>query len=169
MDGNPDGLMAAAHQWAHATMPCHNEVSVIWGDPRFANTVFDERGLLVGMLDWEQGALGPAELDVGFWLATRRQAAEAVGIRRDPELPGFLGRSESVCRIEASLGRPLRDLEWHETYAMVRMGTCITATQALLRRSGQDEHFLLDAPVMPDWAIRVIDGTDPFTSRRAAT
>ena len=121
------------------------------------------------MLDWEQATFGPAELDVGFWLATRRQAAEAVGVRCDPELPGFLDRSESVARIESHLGRPLRDLEWHETYAMVRMGTCITATQALLRRSGQHEHFLLDAAVMPNWAIRVIDGTDPISSGRTAT
>ena len=164
-EGKPEGLMEAAHQWAQDTVPSHDEVSIVWGDPRFANAVFDENGDLAGVLDWEQATLGPAELDVGFWLATRRQAAEAVGVRGDPELPGFLDRHESLARIEASLGRPLRDLEWHETYAMVRMGTCITATQALLRRSGQHEHFLLDAPVMPGWAIRVIDSPDLLAPR----
>ena len=81
-----------------------------------------------------------------------------------PNSRGSWIRAESVARIEAGLGRRVRDLLWHETYAMVRMGTCITATQALLRRSGQDEHFLLDDPVMPDWAIRVIEGTESTSS-----
>ena len=165
-DGRPEGSIAAAHQWARDTMPRHDEATIVWGDPRFANAVFDADGDLGGMLDWEQASLGPAELDVGWWLATRRQAAQAVGVPGDPELPGFLDRAESVARIEAGLGRRVRDLLWHETYAMVRMGTCITATQALLRRSGQDEHFLLDAPVMPDWAIRVIEGTESTSSER---
>ena len=46
---------------------------------------------------------------------------------------------------------------------MVRTGTCITAVQALLRRSARDDHFLLDAHLIPDWAIRRIEGVDPLS------
>ena len=74
----------------------------------------------------------------------------------DPELPGLLDHAASIARVEAGLGRRLRDLDWHETFAMVRMGTCIAGVQRVLRRSGQEDHLLMQAPLLPDWTIAVV-------------
>ena len=47
-DGRPDGLIEAAHRWAKDTMPLHDEMSIVCGDPRFASAVFDKTGVLEG-------------------------------------------------------------------------------------------------------------------------
>jgi aminoglycoside phosphotransferase (APT) family kinase protein len=154
--GDPDGQMADAYRWVRETAPDDDHLALGWGDARFANTIYDDAGTVVGALDWEQACLAPPEMDVGFWLATRRQSAEVVGVTTDPELPGFLDRDETLARIETGLGRPLDSIGWHETFAMVRMGTCIVATKALLRRSGQHDHYLLGAPLLPPWTIDAI-------------
>jgi aminoglycoside phosphotransferase (APT) family kinase protein len=164
-DGSPTPLMADAYAWVRSTSPTHTDPpSLLWGDARFANVIYSPDRSLVGMLDWEQAAVGPAEFDLGFWLATRRQSAEAVGVAADPEVPGFPTRAEVVARYQAALGRTVRDLPWHETFAMIRMGTCIAATQRLLVRAGKTDHFMLAAPLLPEWTIAAIESDpDPTT------
>ena len=144
-DGQPDGQMADAYRWAGDTAPADRARTITWGDARFANAVFDDRGRVVGMLDWEQAAVGPPELDIGWWLATRRRCRDVIGISSDRDLPGFLSAAATVDRFEAGLGRELRAIEWHEAFAAIRMGTCIVAIQSLLRRLGRDDHFMLQA------------------------
>jgi hypothetical protein len=39
---------------------------------------------------------------------------------------------------------------------MVRMGCRILRTQVLLRRIGQDDHFLTKAPILPAWTAAAI-------------
>jgi aminoglycoside phosphotransferase (APT) family kinase protein len=159
MDGDRHPVMSDAYRWATETAPPDlDPPSLVWGDARFANTVYAPDGTVIGLLDWEQAAIGPAELDIGFWLASRRQSGEAVGVHTDPELPGFPARDEVLARFEAGLGRSLRAIEWHETFAMIRMGTCIISTQALLRRAGRLDHPFLQAPPLPAWSIATIEG-----------
>jgi aminoglycoside phosphotransferase (APT) family kinase protein len=165
-DGERHPLMHDAYEWARSTAPADTDrPSITWGDARFANTVFAHDGTVVGMLDWEQAAVGPAELDIGFWLSSRRQAREAVGVTVDPELPGFPDRSQVLARLEAQLGRPLRALGWHEAFAMVRMGTCIVSTQALLRRAGMVDHPFISSAPLPDWTIEVVAGVSSWEQR----
>jgi aminoglycoside phosphotransferase (APT) family kinase protein len=154
----PDAHMAAAYRWVHDTAPADDALSITWGDPRFANASFDDDGRLLGAFDWEQAAVGPAELDIGWFFTCRRQVRDAFGIEADPELPGFLDRDATIDRIEQGLGRPLRDLEWHETFAAVRMGTCVVGIQRVLRRSGQLDHYLMQAPPLPPWALAAVGG-----------
>ena len=132
------------------------DLSVCWGDARLSNAIFDDSGQIVGALDWEQACVCPAETDLGWWLATRRQMLEAQGLDMDPELPGFDSRDQVIGRYEEMLGRPLRDLRWYEMFAMVRMGCCIVRTQVLLRSIGQADHFLMRAPILPAWAVAAI-------------
>ncbi|MBL3753082.1 phosphotransferase family protein, partial [Mycobacteroides abscessus subsp. massiliense] len=89
-------------------------------------------------------------------LATRKQMLEVNGLERDPELDGFDSRVAVIGRYEEMLGRPLRDLDWYEIFAMVRMGCCIIRTQVLLRATGQSDHFLTRAPILPAWTMAAI-------------
>ncbi|MEY2571499.1 MAG: hypothetical protein QOE63_1849 [Acidimicrobiaceae bacterium] len=157
-EDEPDPQLVDAFEWARATAPQSDAALITWGDARFANAVFDDRGRVRCLLDWEQAALGPAELDIGWWFATRRPAAEALGLPIDQELPGFLDRTDTVRRLEAGLGRPLDELEWYEAFASVRMGTCIVATRQLLRRVGTIDHFIFHATPLPQWTIDRMHG-----------
>ncbi|MGV0793585.1 phosphotransferase family protein [Mycolicibacterium sp. XJ1819] len=155
-DQVPD-IVAEAFDWLRHRLPeDHGELSVCWGDARLSNAIFDDTGQLVGALDWEQACVCPAETDFAWWLATRRQMLEVNGIDADPELPGFDGREQVIGRFEHMIGRQLRHLDWYEIFAMVRMGCCILRTQVLLRTTGQADHFLTRAPVLPAWTIAAV-------------
>lgn len=157
-DQVPD-LMGEAFDWLVRHKPEHTpEPSICWGDARLSNAIFDDTGELVGALDWEQACICPAECDVAWWLATRRQMLEVNGLDLDPELPGFDSRDQLLRRYTELLGRELQDLEWYEVFAMVRMGCCILRTQVLLRATGQTEHFLTRAPILPAWTITTVRG-----------
>lgn len=152
----PD-VITEAFDWLRRRQPCAtDDLSICWGDARLSNAIFDDAGELVGALDWEQACICPAEADIAWWLATRKQMLEVNGLERDPELDGFDSREAVIGRYEEMLGRPLRDLDWYEIFAMVRMGCCIIRTQVLLRATGQSDHFLTRAPILPAWTLAAI-------------
>lgn len=150
-------LITGAFDWLHRHQPDDPpELAVCWGDARLSNTVFDDTGQIIGVLDWEQACLCPAETDFAWWLATRRQTLEVNGITDDPELPGFDSQARVIERFEEMIGRPLQALGWYEIFSMVRMGCCILRVQWLLRSIGQGDHGLTRAPIMPAWAVEAV-------------
>ena len=152
----PD-VISEAFDWLRRRQPCPTvDLSICWGDARLSNAIFDDSGELVGALDWEQACICPAEADVAWWLATRKQMLEVNGLDLDPELAGFDSRAAVVARDEEMLGRPLQNLDWYEIFAMVRMGCCILRTQVLLRATGQSDHFLTRAPILPAWTTAAV-------------
>ncbi|MGE2721470.1 phosphotransferase family protein [Mycolicibacterium celeriflavum] len=158
-DGSVPDVMTEAFDWLTSRLPSPiTDLSICWGDARLSNAIFDDAGELIGALDWEQACICPAEADIAWWLATRKQMLEVNGLDLDPELEGFDSRASVVGRYEEMLGRPLHDLDWYEIFAMVRMGCCILRTQALLRATGQSDHFLTRAPVLPAWTTAAIRG-----------
>jgi aminoglycoside phosphotransferase (APT) family kinase protein len=158
-DGHVPDLMVAAFDWLRRHQPDDPDRLVLcWGDTRFSNAIYADDGSVVGVLDWEQACWGAAELDFGWWLATRRQMLEVNGISLDPELPGFDDRATVIARFEEMIGRRLDALPWYEVCAMVRMSCCIVRMQSLLRSTGQVDHPFLHAPILPRWAVEVIDG-----------
>ena len=156
-DNDPPDLMVRAFGWLDCNLPTESgPLAVSWGDARLSNTICDDSGAIVGVLDWEQACICPAEADLGWWLATRRQMLESQGIQADPELPGFDSRARLIERYEELIGRPLHNLDWFEMFSMVRMGCCILRMQMLLRRLGQSDHAFLRAPLLPAWVIDAI-------------
>ena len=156
-DNQVPDVMTETFAWLLRHQPAEPaELSVCWGDARMSNAIFDDSGQIVGALDWEQSCICPAEADVGWWLATRKQMLEVNGLDIDPELEGFDGREVVVSRYEDMIGRKLNDLGWYEIFAMARMGCCILRTQVLLRMNGQADHFLARAPFLPAWTIEVV-------------
>jgi aminoglycoside phosphotransferase (APT) family kinase protein len=151
-DGSPVPLLADAFAWARSTLPVHSAPdSVLWNDARWANIVFTDDGAVNAILDWEQATIGPAELDLAFWFATRRQSCDL--FRVSEELPGLPTKNETVTLFERSLGRPVEALDWHAIFAMLRMGVCIVGSQRALRRAGQHDHMIMQAPLLPSWTI----------------
>ena len=153
-DNHIPDVMTEVFNWLERHQPERTgDVAVCWNDARLSNAIFDDAGQIVGVLDWEQACLCPAETDFAWWLATRRQMLEVNGLDADPELPGFDSREQVTRRYEEMIGRALVDLDWYEIFAMARMGCCILRTQVLLRSIGQGDHFLTRAPILPAWTI----------------
>lgn len=156
-DKQVPALITEAFDWLCRHQPSEQpDLVVCWGDARLSNAIFDDTGHIVGVLDWEQACLCPAETDFAWWLATRRQTMEVNGLDADPELPGFDSQERVIRRYEEMIGRPLHPLRWYEIFAMVRMGCCIVRVQWLLRSMGQADHGLTRAPIMPAWTIEAI-------------
>lgn len=156
-DNQVPDLMTEAFAWLRRRQPAEaGPLTICWGDARMSNAIFDDTGRLIGALDWEQACICPAEADIAWWLATRKQMLEVNGLDLDPELPGFDSRAAVIGRYEEMIGRKLEHLDWYEIFAMVRMGCCILRTQVLLRSNGQGDHFLTRAPILPTWTVAAI-------------
>jgi aminoglycoside phosphotransferase (APT) family kinase protein len=107
----------AAFAWLEHNRPAEKDVQAItWGDARVSNIVYDGTRP-VALLDWEMAALGPPEIDVGWFLYMDRQLSEGIGF---PQLAGFADRDTQVAVYEQAAGRRVDDLTWYEVFAGVR-------------------------------------------------
>jgi aminoglycoside phosphotransferase (APT) family kinase protein len=118
--GRSQPTIDGAAAWLLANVPSPTvPVSLNWGDARLSNFMYrDFRA--VAVLDWEMATLGPAEVDVGWFLFFQRFFSEGLGV---PDLPGFPGREAALARYEAALGRQLDDLFFYEVFAAWRNST----------------------------------------------
>jgi len=139
-DAAPLSELADGLAWCRERRPTAEPApSLLWGDVQLANAVFRDDGATVAVLDWEMASIGPAELDLGWFLALHSMTVEANG---GADLPGFLGRDELVDRYAAALGRGLVDLDWFETFALVRSGAIMQRVARLLAARGIDDSWL---------------------------
>jgi aminoglycoside phosphotransferase (APT) family kinase protein len=128
-DGNPTVVLADAAAWCASSAPSAAQppASLCWGDARIGNIMFAEDRSVAAVLDWELATIGPAEMDLAWYLALDELTTHFV----KRSVPGFLPKDQFVARYEAALGRAVVDLAWHEIFALVR-STAINDRQARL-------------------------------------
>ncbi|HEY1698417.1 MAG TPA: phosphotransferase family protein [Trebonia sp.] len=115
-----------------------------WGDARIGNIIY--LGFEpAAVLDWEMAALGPRELDVGWFIFLHRFFQDIAEFFGAEGLPGFLRRSNvERCYRELS-GQPLRDLDFYLVYAAVRHAIVMARIKRRMIHFGEDE-----VPADPD-------------------
>jgi aminoglycoside phosphotransferase (APT) family kinase protein len=132
-DGVPAGALVDALRWCATTVPDDERApSLLWGDARLGNVVFEatkKRRDVIAALDWELASIGPAEMDLAWYLALDALTVKVTGA----PVEGFLSREGVIARHEARLGRTVRDLAWHEIFALTR-SICINDRQARIAR-----------------------------------
>jgi len=133
-EGAAPAPLVAALDRCRATAPDDSSdhdppTSLLWGDARLGNAIFDDDRHLVALIDWETACVGPAELDLGYWLGLEAVLDEVMGSRP----PGFPERAETIARYAERLGRPLVDLDWYETLGLLSAG-CISARLTVLAK-----------------------------------
>lgn len=132
-DGRPQPTLDAARAWLADHLPADPPpTGVNWGDARLSNVMFRDFRV-AAVLDWEMAALGPAEVDLAWFLFFQRFFAEGLGIA---DLPGFPPAEVSVTRYAELLGRPLDDLFWYEVFAAWRHSTVMLRLADLYEASG---------------------------------
>lgn len=138
-DGSPPAALADALAWCAANRPSPEPPGgLLWGDVRLGNVVFDpERGTPRAVLDWDMATTGPAELDLGWFLALEAVQAELSGM----VVGGFGTGAEAVAIVEGRLGRRLPDLPWYEVFALVRASAISTRLALLFQRAGRRSMF----------------------------
>jgi aminoglycoside phosphotransferase (APT) family kinase protein len=131
-DGSPPPVLRDARDWCADNLPRDEPPpSLCWGDVRIPNVVFDNDLHVRAVLDWEMATVGPAELDVGWYLVIHEMTAENTG-----ELPGFRPRADMLQTYAARLGRPLHDLTWYEAWAAFRSAAIVVRLAVMLRDLG---------------------------------
>jgi aminoglycoside phosphotransferase (APT) family kinase protein len=154
-DGSPPPALAEALAWCRATRPDEPPSALLWGDVRLGNVVFDPDALQPrAILDWDMASVGPPELDLSWFLALEGVASDLSGMA----VPGFGSRDDAIAQVEARLGRPLRDMDWYETFALVRASAVSSRIFLLFDRAGQKSMFKLGEDPTLLAAVRRIDG-----------
>jgi aminoglycoside phosphotransferase (APT) family kinase protein len=129
-------VLDAALVWVKDNCPAEDEpLTVSWGDARLGNMVVGDDLEVVAALDWEQAVIGSAELDLAWWLFSRRTHGEGLGLELPP---GFPSRDETIERYAALTGRQYPHIDFYEVLsgligaiAVMRIGDTMIAASAL--------------------------------------
>lgn len=107
-------VIDAALEYVRNNRPVDAVTGLVWGDARVGNMIFSDDLDVAAMIDWETASLGPAEIDLGWWLMFEEFLCEAQGLSR---LDGVPGRDETVARYEELAGRSVYGVEYYEILA----------------------------------------------------
>ena len=106
------------------TLPEQARTSIVHGDYRIDNVVFDGDGTLTAVLDWELSTLGDPLADFSYlamqWMMPADGGAGLAGL--DLEALGIPSLDEIVERYSARAGVPVANqLEWYFAYNLFRL------------------------------------------------
>jgi aminoglycoside phosphotransferase (APT) family kinase protein len=116
--GRPMPIVDAALDYVMTHQPADTEVCVLWGDPTPSNTMWRPDGSVAALIDWELAAMGPPELDLAWWLYFDDLFSRRFGVER---LAGLPSRAETIAIYEKASGRTLKNLDYYDIVAGLRM------------------------------------------------
>ena len=103
--GRPVPALGRALAWCRAHRPADEPApALLWGDVRFENTVFDDDGQPLAVLDWDMTSVGAPEHDLAWFTSLDFTMHALFGTRTE----GFPDRDRTVARFEELSGRPVR-------------------------------------------------------------
>ncbi len=138
-DGDVPAVIREAFVWLRANKPDPEPpLSLIWGDPRLGNIVYDDDFSQVALLDWEMASIGAAELDLAWFVGLHDISAQGAG----GDLPGFLDRERVLAMWSACMGREVVDFEWFEVLSLLRAESIFLRIRGMLLAMGLDEPWL---------------------------
>ncbi len=115
--GRAHPLMSEALAWLRANSPRDEELVLSWGDSRIGNMIWrDFRCVCV--TDFENVAIAPRALDLGWWLMFDRWSHEALG--GIPRSPGEPTREAQRAHYEKCAGVALGGTHYYEVFAAWR-------------------------------------------------
>jgi aminoglycoside phosphotransferase (APT) family kinase protein len=130
--GRPHPVIDAAMTFLIGKKPAATHVDVLWGDSNPGNILFGDDGRIAAVHDFEASALGPGEIDLGWWFFLDEMLSHGV-----PPLEGLPDRAAQIAIYEEVLGRPVADLEYYEVLAGVRISLVVVRTTQLLINEGK--------------------------------
>jgi aminoglycoside phosphotransferase (APT) family kinase protein len=110
--------------WLRAKLPADESLSLNWGDARLGNMIW--QGFTCACVtDFENAAIAPPEMDLGWWLMFDRWSHEASGLPNRAD--GDMARDEQRQRYETFFGRSFDNavLHYHEVFAALRYAAIV--------------------------------------------
>jgi aminoglycoside phosphotransferase (APT) family kinase protein len=145
-DGQPHPVIDKAMVYLESHKPASNHVDVLWGDSNPGNILFGDDGHVAAAHDFEASALGPGEIDLGWWFFIDEMLSLGV-----PRLDGLPDRAAQIAIYEQALGRPTVGLDYYEVLAGVRICLVVVrSTQTYVRegRLAPDSRAGLENPIV---------------------
>jgi aminoglycoside phosphotransferase (APT) family kinase protein len=97
--------------------PATSQAGLVWNDARMGNTMFKYDLGVASLFDFDTASLGPAEIDMAWWL----HMEDLFGCGFGPgKLEGTPNREQAMQGFEGVYGRPLVDFEYFEAVASLR-------------------------------------------------
>lgn len=110
-------VLSRAMAYVEDNRPDTDTAVLNWGDARVGNIIYGEDNAVASVIDWEMASIGPAEVDLGWWLMM--DEFYSVGLGTDP-LPGVPDEATQVRRWEERIGRSARNLDYYKILAALR-------------------------------------------------
>ena len=122
---DPIGAMDRLIEWLPRTVPAQDRVSVVHGDYRLDNMIFDaERTEVAAVLDWELSTLGDPLADLTYfllnWTLPHEDRASIGGLDlAELGIPTATEVVEQYCAVTQRQGLP--NLDWYFAYNLFRL------------------------------------------------
>ena len=124
-------------EWLPQTVPAQERVSVVHGDYRLDNLIFDARETrVVAVLDWELSTLGDPLADFTYFLMNWSMAPEGRSGIKGLDLaalgiPSAAEASALYCKLTGRDGLP--NLDWYLAYNLFRMSAILQGIAGRIR------------------------------------
>jgi len=128
LDGAPGpAVIDRAWEVLSAKIPSQQGAAIVHGDYRLDNTVLDDGGDVVAILDWEICTLGDPLADLGlllvYWAEPDDDMPPVLGVA-PTALPGFATRDQLVERYAAASGRDVSAVPYYRAFGIWKLA-CI--------------------------------------------
>ena len=144
-------VAAKSFAWLRANMPTGLQPSLSWGDARPGNIIWQDFEVAC-VTDWENVAIAPAEIDIGWWLMFDRTCHKYVGA---DYLEGEMSLDEQRDFFCDLAGCDPEVVKWCELFGAVRYVAIITRMMNLYVEQGKlpaDQTVWLNNPACRDRA-----------------
>ena len=119
--------------WLRANLPTDLEPALSWGDSRPGNIIFRDHEVLA-ITDFENIAVAPKEIDVGWWLLFDRTMHEAIGKERPDGEPT---RDEIRAMYAELTGTSVPDTFYYEVLGGIRYAAIVVRVMNRMVSRGQ--------------------------------
>jgi aminoglycoside phosphotransferase (APT) family kinase protein len=128
VDGEPGpAVVDRVHELLAARVPDQQGVAIVHGDYRLDNTVLDDGGEVLAILDWEICTLGDPLADLGlllvYWAEPEDGDQALLGVA-PTSLPGFARRSHLLERYASATGRDVSEIAYYRAFGFWKLA-CI--------------------------------------------
>ena len=115
------------HELLASRIPDQQGATIVHGDYRLDNTVLDDKGNVVAILDWEICTLGDPLADLGllsvYWAEPEDGDQALIGVA-PTTLPGFARRSDLIARYAEASGRDVSSVPYYRAFGFWKLA-CI--------------------------------------------
>lgn len=121
------------HDLLASQIPEQQGVSIVHGDYRLDNTVLDDDGTVLAILDWEICTLGDPLADLGllldYWTEPGDEDQALLGVA-PTALPGFPRRADLLARYAGQSSRDLSQIAYYRAFGLWKLGCILQGVHA---------------------------------------